>query len=168
MSQRESLSVNALAAVLALDAVYNVVPNRWIDEDLERLRVPRWLRFALASAKGSGAVALMLRRRRPGLARLASACLTLYFLLAIGAHVRVRDEAWRCGSAAVLLGWSGVTWSRLSRDSSKPAVLDRPGAHRTRHADLPRTRLRKIGYVMQNGIPHVSEGAIEEHRTTTS
>lgn len=128
MSLRESLSVDALAAVLALDAVYNVVPNRWMDEDLERLRLPSRLRFVLASAKGAGAVGLMLRRRRPRLARLASACLSLYFLLAVGAHVRVRDEAWRYGSAAALLGWSGVTWSRLSSAPiTPPADLSAAG-----------------------------------------
>lgn len=122
MSRREARSVDALATVLALDAVYNVVPNRWIDEDLERLRLPRWLRFVLASAKGAGAAGLMLRRRRPGLARLASGCLSLYFVLAIGAHARVRDEAWRYGSGAALLGWSGLTWSRLARAPITPPV----------------------------------------------
>lgn len=115
LSTHESLSADALAMVLIGDAVYNVVPNRWIDDDLARLRVPRDLRFLLATSKGAGGIGLLLRRRDPQLARLASACLMLYFTFALAAHARVRDDAWRYGTAAALLGWSGLTYVRLSR-----------------------------------------------------
>jgi hypothetical protein len=111
---REDLSSNALAAVLVLDSAYNVIPNRWVDEDLVRLRLPRRLRFFLAGSKGAGGLALLCRRRAPRLARLTSACLVFYFLGALAAHARVRDELWRYGSAGALLGWSGVTFLRLS------------------------------------------------------
>ena len=119
LNRRERFSVSALAIVLGLDAVYNVIPNRWVDEDLDRLRVPRALRFVLASSKGAGAVGLLLQDRRPGLARLAAGCLVLYFSLAIGAHARVHDDAWRYASATALLGWSGLTFTRLSRTGAQ-------------------------------------------------
>lgn len=115
LNRRETVSTNALAAVLFLDAIYNVVPNKRIDADLEHLQVPRQLRFVLAAAKGSGAVGLMLKGRSPRLSCLAAKGLVLYFTLAIGAHVRIRDEARRYGLATVLLGWSALTMSRLSR-----------------------------------------------------
>lgn len=40
-----------------------------------------------------------------------------YLRLATGAHARIRDEAWRCGSAAVPLGWSGLSLNRMPRAS---------------------------------------------------
>lgn len=122
LSRRESLSTDALAAILIGDSVYNVVPNHWVDDDLARLRAPRRLRFLLAASKGAGGVGLVFRRRDPRVARLAAVCLVLYFFLALGAHARVRDDAWRYGSAAALLGWSGLTYVRLTRVRPAAAV----------------------------------------------
>ena len=122
LSRRESVSTDVLAAILIGDSIYNLVPNHWVDDDLARLQVPRNLRFLLAASKGSGGLGLLLRRSDIRLSRLAAACLTLYFVLAVGAHARVRDDAWRYGSAIALLGWSGVTWSRLSRVESAAAA----------------------------------------------
>lgn len=116
--RREDWSRRSLAAVLAGDAIYNVIPNRWVDEDLERLRVPSDLRYVLAAAKGSGAVGLILGERSPGLGRAAALGLVLYFSLALLAHVHVRDEAARYGLAAGLLVWSAGTLARLSRSPS--------------------------------------------------
>ncbi len=114
LDRRQELSVRALVAVLATDALYNITPNKWMDADLEHLQVPRQLRYVFASAKATAAAGLMLRHRSPHLARVAASGLVIYFFLAIGAHVRIRDEAWRYGFAVAMLGWAGVTLRRLS------------------------------------------------------
>ena len=46
----------------------------------------------LPVVKGAAAVGLVSVVRFPALARLTTAMLTLYFILAVGAHVRVRDK----------------------------------------------------------------------------
>lgn len=129
LDRRQELSVRALVAVLATDALYNITPNKWMDADLEHLQVHRQLRYVFASAKASAAAGLMLRHRSPHLARLAARGLVAYFILAIGAHVRIRDEAWRYGLAVAMLGWAGVTLHRLSPTQnaglSRSTVLSR-------------------------------------------
>ncbi|MBU3749715.1 MAG: hypothetical protein FGM52_04565 [Mycobacterium sp.] len=53
--------------------------------------------------KGAAAVGLLSVNRFPGLAPLTTAMLTLYFVLAVGAHVRVRDKAVNALPAAAFL-----------------------------------------------------------------
>ena len=113
LGSRQVLSTRALAGVLLADAVYNVVPNEYLAGDFERLGLPGDARYLTGTAKLAAAVALLRRERSPGLARLAAAMLVFYFCLAVGAHARVRDEPWRYGAAAGMLGWSVLTVRRL-------------------------------------------------------
>jgi hypothetical protein len=53
--------------------------------------------------KGTAALGLLSVKWFPGLARLTTAMLTLYFVLAVGAHVRVRDKAVNALPAAAFL-----------------------------------------------------------------
>jgi hypothetical protein len=57
----------------------------------------------LPPIKVAAAVGLASARWFPGLARLTTAMLTLYFVLAVGAHVRVRDKAANAAPAAAFL-----------------------------------------------------------------
>ncbi len=76
----------ALAAFHAVDAVGCAVQFAPIKKVLEDIRP------VFPVVKGAAAIGLASVTRFPGLARLTTAMLTLYFILAVGAHIRVRDK----------------------------------------------------------------------------
>lgn len=82
----------ALAAFHAGDAVACAVQVAPIKEILDRLGVPEDIRPVFPIVKGAAAVGLLSVTWFPALARLTTAMLTLYFILAVGAHIRVRDK----------------------------------------------------------------------------
>lgn len=96
--------------VQAGDAIACAIPLQIIDRDLRRLGVPDRIRPVIPTAKALSAVGLVVGLRRPRLGALTAAALVLYFVLAIGAHARLRDEAWRYGAAIGMLGWCFHTW----------------------------------------------------------
>ncbi len=81
----------ALGVFHAGDAVACAVQVAPIKEILDRLGVPEDIRPVFPIVKAASAVGLLSVTRFPGLARLTTAMLTLYFILAVGAHVRARD-----------------------------------------------------------------------------
>jgi hypothetical protein len=81
-----------LAALQAADAVACAIPVAPIAEILDRLEVPQEIRWILPTSKAASAIGLLSASRIPALARLTTAMLTLYFVLAVGAHIRVRDS----------------------------------------------------------------------------
>lgn len=82
----------ALAAFQAGDAVACALPVPYIAKALETLEVPLNVRWLLAAVKVASVIGLLSVTRVPALARLTTAMLTLYFVLAVGAHIRVRDR----------------------------------------------------------------------------
>lgn len=92
-----------LAAFQAADAVACAVPVPYITEALDRVGCPPRVRTVLPIVKAASAVGLLSVSRFPVLARLTTAALTLYFILAVGAHVRVRDTVPNTVPAAVFL-----------------------------------------------------------------
>lgn len=88
-SQKAYLS---LAAFEAGDAVACAIPLPFITKNLNDLGVPQEVRWIFPVVKAAAAVGLLSVLRFPGLARLTTAMLTLYFVLAVGAHVRARDR----------------------------------------------------------------------------
>ncbi len=94
-----------LATVLVGDAVFDSAAKRWVEDDLARLRVPQSAIGVIVTAKVAAAVGLLAGVRRRPLGLLTSACLVLYFVLAVGAHVRAHDEAWRYLPAIGMLAW---------------------------------------------------------------
>lgn len=82
----------ALAAFQAGDAVACAIPLPYIAKSLEQLEVPPKVHWILPVAKAASVLGLLSVRRFPALARLTTAMLTLYFVLAVGAHLRVRDR----------------------------------------------------------------------------
>ncbi|MGF2945135.1 DoxX family protein [Mycobacterium sp. Lab-001] len=82
----------ALAVFHAGDAVACAVPVPPIKKILDDLDVPDSVRPVLPVVKAAAAVGLLSVTRFPALARLTTAMLTLYFVLAVGAHVRARDK----------------------------------------------------------------------------
>jgi hypothetical protein len=82
----------ALAVFNAVDAVACGVQVAPIKKTLDNLGVPDDIRPVLPAVKAAAAVGLLSVTRFPALARLTTAMLTLYFTLAVGAHIRARDK----------------------------------------------------------------------------
>jgi hypothetical protein len=81
-----------LAAFQAGDAVACAIPIAPITKALDQYGVPPNIRWILPVVKAASAIGLLSAGRIPALARLTTAMLTLYFVLAVAAHVRVRDR----------------------------------------------------------------------------
>ena len=92
-----------LAAFQAVDAVACAAQVAPIKKSLDEVGCPDNVRRILPAVKGASAIGLLSATRFPGLARLTTAMLTLYFALAVGAHVRVRDRAVNALPAAAFL-----------------------------------------------------------------
>lgn len=81
-----------LAAFQAADAVLCAIPVPYIAKALDTVECPQQVRPILPIVKVASALGLLSVHRFPALARLTTAALTLYFILAVGAHIRVRDS----------------------------------------------------------------------------
>ncbi|BCI88943.1 hypothetical protein NIIDMKKI_41490 [Mycobacterium kansasii] len=79
-----------------------------IEKLLDDLGVPADVRPVLPVAKAAAAVGLLSATRFPALARLTTAMLTVYFVLALGAHVRARDFSVTAIPAAMFLALFAV------------------------------------------------------------
>jgi hypothetical protein len=100
--------VLGLAGSLVLSALYDAVPNHWFEDEFEHLRLPRWFRPLFVLAKTSAVTGLLIGLRSSRLGRLIARALVAYFVLAIGAHVRVKDDPVRCIPAVAMLAWSAL------------------------------------------------------------
>ncbi len=98
----------ALAAFHAVDAVACAVQVAPIKKVLDDLGVPDNVRPVLPVVKAAAAVGLASVSRFPALARLTTAMLTVYFVLAVGAHVRARDKIVNIVPAAAFLATFAV------------------------------------------------------------
>lgn len=98
----------ALSALHAGDAVACAIPLPLVAKFLDQLGVPVNVRWIFPIVKGAAAVGLLSVFRFPGLARLTTAMLTAYFMLAVGAHVRVGDKPIKIVPAALFLATVAV------------------------------------------------------------
>ena len=98
----------ALAAFHAVDAVACGAQVAPIKKALDNLGVPGSIRPVLPVVKAAAAVGLLSVTRFPALARLTTAMLTLYFALAVGAHIRAHDKVVNAVPAASLLATFAV------------------------------------------------------------
>jgi hypothetical protein len=98
----------ALAAFQAGDAVACAIPVPFIAKSLDTLEVPESVRPVLPAVKVASAIGLLSVSWFPAVARLTTAMLTLYFVLALGAHIRVRDNVVNALPAATLLATFAV------------------------------------------------------------
>lgn len=92
-----------LAAFQAADAVACAVPAPFVTAALDRVGCPPAVRRVLPVVKAASAVGLLGAGRFPTLARVTTAALTLYFTLAVAAHLRVRDRLVDTAPAVSLL-----------------------------------------------------------------
>jgi DoxX-like family len=98
----------ALAAFQAGDAVACAIPIPPIAKALDQYGVPDNIRWILPVAKAASVAGLLSASRFPALARLTTAMLTLYFVLAVGAHIRARDRIVNAIPAASFLATYAV------------------------------------------------------------
>src|ERR1700722_4580697 len=107
----------ALAAFHAVDAVAAGVQVAPVKKVLDDVGVPEEIRPVFPVVKAAAAVGLASVTRFPGLARLTTAMLTLYFALAVGAHLRVRDKVVNAIPAASFLAtYVVLTWKGPDQD----------------------------------------------------
>ena len=81
-----------LAAFQAADAVACAIPVPPVAKALDNLGIPQDIRWLLPASKAASVVGLLSASKIPALARLTTMMLTLYFALAVGAHLRARDR----------------------------------------------------------------------------
>jgi hypothetical protein len=106
-----------LAAFQAVDAVACAIPVAPVAKTLDTLRIPQEIRWLLPAAKAASVIGLLSASRIPALARLTTAMLTVYFTLAVGAHLRVRDRIVNAVPAASFLATFAVlTWKGPDRE----------------------------------------------------
>ena len=98
----------ALAAFHAGDAVACAIPVAPIKKVLDDLALPDEVRPVLPVVKAAAAIGLLSVTWFPALARLTTAMLTLYFVLAVGAHIRARDKVVNAIPAASFLATFAV------------------------------------------------------------
>lgn len=87
-----------LAALQAGDAVACAVPIAPIEKAFDDVGLAPELRPLIPWVKAASAVGLLSVFRFPWLARLTTFMLTVYFVLAVGSHIRVKD--WSPGLVA--------------------------------------------------------------------
>jgi DoxX-like family len=97
-----------LAAFQAVDAVAAAIPVPPVAKTLDTLRIPENIRWLIPASKAASVIGLLSASRFPGLARLTTAMLTLYFVIAVGAHLRVRDRIVNVIPAASLLAMYAI------------------------------------------------------------
>jgi DoxX-like family len=92
---------DVLATYLAASAVGDAIPMPFVTQVLDAITFPPRYRWIFAPIKAAAAVGLFSARWSPGLARLTTLMLTIYFALAVGFHVKARDlSVAACGAAA--------------------------------------------------------------------
>lgn len=96
------------AAGQAADAAACVKPIDYIKRCLDDVGFPEDKRWIFPVVKGASAVGLASARRLPLLAHATAIALTVYFLLAVGAHVRARDLRFNFAAATSLLAFFGA------------------------------------------------------------
>ena len=104
----DSRTYALLAAAQAGDAVICAIPVRTVTECLDDVGLPKRSRWIFPVIKAASAVGLLSVFRFPALARLTTLMLTVYFALAVGAHVRARDFGRNAVAATTLLAVYGA------------------------------------------------------------
>jgi DoxX-like family len=111
-----SRTYDALAVYLAASAVGDAIPMPFVTQVLDAINFPSRYRWIFTPIKAAAAIGLFSARWSPGLARLTTAMLTVYFVLAVGFHVRARD----LGVAAVGAAANAAIFAALT--AKQPAV----------------------------------------------
>lgn len=83
--------VIVLAVISLVDGVLCVKPARFIAQCFDDVKWPRRYWWMMAPIKFAAAAGLILGIWVPWLAAITTACLVIYFVVAISMHIRARD-----------------------------------------------------------------------------
>ena len=112
----------ALAAFQAVDAVACAIPVPPVAKTMDALGIPQEIRWLLPASKAASVVGLLSVSRLPALARLTTAMLTVYFVLAVGAHIRARDRIVNAlPAASFLVTYAALTLKGPEQGADPPA-----------------------------------------------
>ncbi|WOC13372.1 DoxX family protein [Gordonia sp. MP11Mi] len=124
---REPVVYRLAAAGQAADAVACIGPIPYIARCLDSVEFPAEYRWIFPIVKGVSAVGLAAAPRFPGLARLTTVMLTIYFVLAVGSHVRTRDIGLNFAASSSMLAFystlavTGPPQAQSVRSQTSPA-----------------------------------------------
>jgi hypothetical protein len=91
---------DVMGAAMVASAVVDAIPAPFVTRVLDTIEFPQRYRWIFAPIKAAAAIGLLSVRWFPRLARLTTAMLTLYFVLAVGFHARARDVSLSAAAAA--------------------------------------------------------------------
>jgi DoxX-like family len=92
---------DVLGGYMAVSAVADAIPLAFIATVLDDIGFPERYRWIFPPIKAAAAIGLFSARWFPGLARLATAMLTIYFVLAVAFHLKARDLSLAAAGAAM-------------------------------------------------------------------
>lgn len=95
-----------LAVIQLADAAFCAVPLRFVTECLDDVRLPHRIRPLLPVLKLAAAAGLTAGLWVEHVGATTALCVTVYFTLAVGAHIRVRDFGRNIFNATVLTVFS--------------------------------------------------------------
>ncbi|HZA11403.1 hypothetical protein [Mycobacterium sp.] len=108
---------DASGAYLAASAVADAIPLPFVALVLDDIDFPERYRWIFPPIKATAALGLFSARWFPGLARVTTAMLTLYFVLAVGLHAKAKD----LGVAAVAAAGFAVIFAAMTAKGSRVA-----------------------------------------------
>ena len=97
-----------LAAMQAGDAVACAIPVAFISKAFDDVGLAEELRPIIPVVKAASAIGLLSVYRFPGLARVTTFMLTIYFVLAVAFHVKAKDWSPGLVAASAFLGLFGT------------------------------------------------------------
>jgi DoxX-like family len=95
-----------LALVQLADAIFCAIPTRFVTKCLDDVRLPARYRPLLPGLKLAAVVGLTVGLWIDYLGAVTSACVAVYFVLAVGAHIRAKDIGRNMFNASVILAFS--------------------------------------------------------------
>ncbi len=110
------VAVTLLAASAYSYAAYmNFVGHESVVAVAETVRVPRSWMLPLGTLLATGALGLLVGLAVPVIGTAAAVCLILYFVGAIGAHLRVGDRGFGAAAALLVLAVAALSVSAAHR-----------------------------------------------------
>ena len=91
---------DVLGGYMVVSSVADAIPLAFIAKVLDDIGFPERYRWIFSPIKAAAAIGLFSARWFPGLARLTTAMLTIYFVLAVAFHLKARDVSLAAAGAA--------------------------------------------------------------------